>query len=323
LSLVSRIATAKRFQAENVEKVLRLKQLLVEFGRHGSLIGKLVLKGGTALNLFYLNLPRLSVDIDLNYVGEIARQAMLAERPRVIAALEQVCGALGYGIRRATEEHALVDLVLEYRNHAGRPDRVEVEVNFLFRVCALPPQTRTATKFEDETECTFPVLAIEELMAGKLRAMIDRQHPRDLYDVYRFRTMGIAHNPDILRRLAILFGSTLPHDLRSYTTERTERTLTADLERLLYPLLRADDRPTAREMLDDVHPLLTDILQPLGETDYLDAMRAGRYEPELLFSDQPVMVGRVRLHPALLWKAESVARYLTRSDRRDSNTSKS
>jgi len=63
------LATNSQFPAENLEKVLRLRELLIEFHKHGVLKGKLVLKGGTALNLFYVNLARLSVDIDLNYIG--------------------------------------------------------------------------------------------------------------------------------------------------------------------------------------------------------------------------------------------------------------
>jgi Nucleotidyl transferase AbiEii toxin, Type IV TA system len=52
----------------------------------------MALKGGTALNLFVLDFPRLTVDIDLNYIGASDRATMLSERPRVEQALEQVFG---------------------------------------------------------------------------------------------------------------------------------------------------------------------------------------------------------------------------------------
>lgn len=52
-----------------IEKVLRLLRILENFFTHPALRDKYVLKGGTALNLFYFDLPRLSVDIDLNYLG--------------------------------------------------------------------------------------------------------------------------------------------------------------------------------------------------------------------------------------------------------------
>jgi hypothetical protein len=70
---IHELAADARFPAENLEKVLRLRDLLIEFHKHTALNGKLVLKGGTALNLFYLNLARLSVDIDLNYITIILR----------------------------------------------------------------------------------------------------------------------------------------------------------------------------------------------------------------------------------------------------------
>jgi hypothetical protein len=74
-------AKATGFDANNnLEKLLRLRELLTEFHKHPFLRGKLVLKGGTALNLFYLDLARLSVDVDLNYIAHVDREKMLAER---------------------------------------------------------------------------------------------------------------------------------------------------------------------------------------------------------------------------------------------------
>ena len=88
---LQREATATGFRVEILEKVARLLDLLDGFNRHPYLKGRLVLKGGTALNLFVFDVPRLSIDIDLNYVGQIDREAMLAERPEVERALEAVC----------------------------------------------------------------------------------------------------------------------------------------------------------------------------------------------------------------------------------------
>ncbi len=311
-ALIGRIANAHRFQADTVEKVLRLKQLLVELDRHPVLKGKLVLKGGTALNLFYLDLARLSVDIDLNYTGQVERVGMLAERPLIVSATEQTCSALGYQVQRGPDDHALVAWSLGFRNHAGHPDHIQVEINFLYRICAQSTGVLAAKRFGDEVECSFTVLSIEELLAGKLTAMIDRQHPRDLFDVYRFKREGVRHDPELLRKLAVLFGSTLPHDLRKYSVERCERVITANLERLLYALLRADDRPKANEMFELVRPVLAAILDPARESSFLDGMGAGRYQPELLFPNQLEIAERIRRHPALLWKAQSVAEHLAR-----------
>ena len=124
------------------------------------------------------------------------------------------------------------------------------------------------------------MLESEELFAGKIKAMIDRRHPRDLYDLFRFANSRVPYNPDTLRKLAVLFSSTMDRDLRTYGPDRFDAIDQGDLDRLLYPLLRSDDRPTASEMLGATLPLLTMVLD--RESAYLDAMALGRYQPELL-----------------------------------------
>jgi predicted nucleotidyltransferase component of viral defense system len=69
------------FRPDILEKVAHLLNLLVMIQSHSFLKDKLVLKGGTALNLFVFNVPRLSIDIDMNYIGNIDRDSMLKERP--------------------------------------------------------------------------------------------------------------------------------------------------------------------------------------------------------------------------------------------------
>lgn len=104
---VKRIADATGFDAAHLEKVIRLRQLLIEFRKHPFLRERLVLKGGTAANLFYLELVRLSVDIDLNYIGQLDREEMLRERPEIVTAAEQITKALGYKVQRGAEDYAL------------------------------------------------------------------------------------------------------------------------------------------------------------------------------------------------------------------------
>lgn len=75
------------FRPEIMEKVWHLMAILDGISVHPFLKERLVLKGGTALNLFFFDLPRLSMDIDLNYIGQLDRQEMLLERPEVEKAL--------------------------------------------------------------------------------------------------------------------------------------------------------------------------------------------------------------------------------------------
>ena len=116
-----------------LEKVLRLLDLLQEIAKDQVLSDRLVLKGGTALNLFHLGLDRLSVDIDLNYVGALDRAAMETERPAVDAALDRLLASQGYGVRRKPDEHAGGKWLARYASALGGNATLEVDVNYMAR----------------------------------------------------------------------------------------------------------------------------------------------------------------------------------------------
>ncbi|MBN1606299.1 MAG: nucleotidyl transferase AbiEii/AbiGii toxin family protein [Polyangiaceae bacterium] len=128
-----RAATDTGFPVEPLRKVERLLALLGGIRSHPYLKGRVALKGGTALNLFVFDVPRLSVDIDLNYVGAADRETMLDERPKVEQAIEAVCGRLGIQIKRAPSDHAGGKWRLSYTTVTGRPDSLELDVNFMLR----------------------------------------------------------------------------------------------------------------------------------------------------------------------------------------------
>ncbi len=116
-----------------VEKVERLLDLLDEVYRHPFLRSRLLLHGGTALNVFHLGFPRLSVDADFTYIGEVEKDRMLADRPHVIKALTELSASLGYEVKTGPEEHAGQTLYLSYRNLLGNNDTVKTDVIFLNR----------------------------------------------------------------------------------------------------------------------------------------------------------------------------------------------
>jgi hypothetical protein len=129
-------AARTRFRPEVLEKSLRLLSLLEALLQHPSLKGRLALKGGTAINLFLFDVPRLSVDIDLNYVGAIEREAMLTDRPRVEQAARAVFEREGLRGRRApkADEHADGKWLFRYASALGGESNLEVDLNFMFRV---------------------------------------------------------------------------------------------------------------------------------------------------------------------------------------------
>lgn len=151
------------------------------------------MKGGTALNLFVQDLPRLSVDIDVVYVPHAsARDAALAE---IGAELNQVRDRLER--RGISAEVAATTVGDETKLFARRGrDQVKVEINHVFRGAVLPVETRPLVKAASElftVQFTVPTLAVPELYGSKLVAALDRQHPRDFFDVHgMFATQGIS-----------------------------------------------------------------------------------------------------------------------------------
>ena len=146
------------------------------------------MKGGTAINLFVRDMPRLSVDIDVVYTPwQMPREQALAA---IVDEIEAIAGRLAKrGMR--TRKVASKDLG-ETKLLIDRDDnQVKVEVNAVFRGTVLPVERRSLTPRTAEmfgVELDVPVLAIAELYGSKLVAAMDRQHPRDLFDAWQMFT---------------------------------------------------------------------------------------------------------------------------------------
>lgn len=144
---------------------------------------RLALKGGTAINLFIRDMPRLSVDLDLVFTDHtVGRDDALArinaavgeaaKRLRAQGLEVYVPAAGGDGETRLLVRRAGIE--------------VKVEVNTVIRGTVHPARKAALTKLARETllaEIEIPVLALEDVYGGKLVAALDRQHPRDLFDV--------------------------------------------------------------------------------------------------------------------------------------------
>jgi len=183
-------AEATGFRPDVLEKVGHLLGLLEALGSHPFLKGKLALKGGTALNLFVFNVPRLSVDIDLNYIGAEDREIMLAERPKIEQAVQAVCAREGFAVRRMPVEHAGRKWSLRYQSAAGQGGNLEVDLNFMYRVPLWPVTLSDSYPVDTWQATQVPVIDIHELAAGKLAALLARSQARDVYDSHGILHMG-------------------------------------------------------------------------------------------------------------------------------------
>lgn len=245
-SALGQAAAETGFNPEPLEKVARLLDLLERIQSHPFLKGRLVLKGGTALNLFHLVVPRLSVDIDLNYIGGVDRETMLEERPKVEKAIAAVCGRADLSVRRAPTEHAGGKWRLRYADVNGRQGNLELDLNFLMRVPLWSPQSvdsRPLGPFEAES---ILVSDIHELAAGKLAALFSRAAARDLYDVCRIME-GIALDPGKLRLAFVVYGGISRRAWRTVTVEDID-VAESDVSRQLVPVLKAELAPGAAQV---------------------------------------------------------------------------
>ena len=160
------------FRPESLEKVIRLIGLLNGIFSQPFLRDRLVLKGGTALNLFLFDVPRLSVDIDLNYIGSVSRDGMEAERPELERRLQRVFEADDFTVRHVPDEHAGGKWQLRYPGSQGQGGNLEVDLNYLHRVPLEPVRfldSRALGLFQAKD---IPVLGLHDLAAGKLPCWI-------------------------------------------------------------------------------------------------------------------------------------------------------
>lgn len=140
------------------------------------------LKGGTAINLFVRDLPRLSVDIDLAYLPSSDRQQALSD---VRLALQRIADAVERGLPQVVatvQANRDDELRVLVRNPLAR---IKIEVSPVIRGTVHAPQERDVVALvEDEFGfASIPVVSMPDLYGGKICAALDRQHPRDLFDV--------------------------------------------------------------------------------------------------------------------------------------------
>ena len=160
------------------------------------------LKGGTAINLFVRELPRLSVDIDLVYLPLEAREKAL---PAIGEALGKIKADIEAAMPGATVQATRIgDTDSQRLTLSDSGHRIKIELSPVLRGTVWPVEWR---EVREKVEKTFgyagiQVVSIRDLYAGKICAALDRQHPRDLFDVKQlFENEGIDR--DIIKTFLV------------------------------------------------------------------------------------------------------------------------
>ena len=292
------------FDPTVIEKVERLLEVLDTIAANPYLAPRLVLHGGTALNVFHANLPRMSVDIDLAYVGSDEVAVMRRERPSIDAELRRIGSGLGYGMRSLHDEHAGQSYRLTYGT-----DYIKIDVNYLDRVPLLEPEHLLCPSCRPGV--SFAVRPLPELLAGKAGALIDREAPRDLYDIYRLAgDVGAPRLDSGLARGLVVHAVSLTDRFpfeRGFTQalERFGR-FTRAQEDAVASMLRVGDAPSLDEMRSAVAKYLAPVESPTpAETEYMRLLAdEAIYAPQMILPE--AVAARAARSPVAKWKVENL-----------------
>lgn len=255
------------------------------------------LKGGTALNLFVRDMPRLSVDIDLVYLPLEGRETTLAN---VRAALTRIKDTIGKEIAGSrviwTDAKDSLRLFVE-ANEAS----VKIELSPVLRGSVFKPEERTVRPAV-ESEFGFAemlVLALPDLYAGKICAALDRQHPRDLFDI-KLLLENEGLTPDIRRAfLVYLVSHNRPMaELLASHRKDIRAVFEAEFQSMTAQSVAVEELMEAREQL--IRAIHSDLTE--SERQFLLSFKAKEPDWSLLGLENADQL------PAVRWKQMNLAK---------------
>lgn len=294
------------FVRDTFEKVCRLAEVLAFMEGDGLLADSLALKGGTAINLTIFDLPRLSVDIDLDFSKNIAREDMLEERTRITDHIQKYMTAAGYRLSpKSKQYHALVSFVYEYTNAGGMKDNLKIEINYMLRCHVLPVERRKVNLPWAKEKIT--VLSVDplEIFSAKIVALLSRTAPRDLYDIYNLQKFGLFdETEETLFRKCVVFYSAIAGEKAPdhFAFDNIRQLVPQRIKTELFPVLRRGEQFDLETAQKKTIEYLSGFLIPQdAELEFWKAFNQKEYRPELLFSDETFRE-RIRRHPMALWK---------------------
>ena len=301
-------AAAYGFQRDIFEKVYRLKETLAFLNSEPIMKEHLLLKGGTAINLTIFNLPRLSVDIDLDYIPNDSREEMLKVREQLSLRLKEHMEDEGYLLNSGSRmSHSLDAFYFQYTNCAGNRDMIKVEINYSLRSHVLDADERNIFTNAFGNQIAIRTVAPMEIFAAKVNALMSRAAARDLYDFNNFINAVLFENDNDLFRKIIIFYATISADRinKSFDTSAIDEITFRKIKRDLLPMLSRKEVKGHFDLEQYKNKAKTYIRNLMNVTDaeqeYMIRFESGKYQPELLFNDEKILK-RIEKHPMALWK---------------------
>lgn len=301
------------FVRDTLEKVTRLADILEYLNTNPILKDSLALKGGTAINLTIFNLPRLSVDIDMDYLITNSREEMLESRKNINSNIDRYMVSHGYSKNPKTKNpHSLDSWIYDYTGASGNKDNIKIEVNYSLRSHVLDAEERPIITEYLSSKYKVKCLAPLEIYGSKMNALLSRAAARDLYDVRNMIHYDLfdESEEEILKKCVVFYAAISAKDKNSinktFDTKAIDSITNRKIKTDLNPVIKTKDdfeldlaKKLVKEYISDLMILTKE------EKEFLDRFESGKYIPELLFEDKKILE-HIRNHPMALWKTREV-----------------
>lgn len=303
---IGRAATQYGFIRDTFEKVLRLKEILEYFNTQEYLVKHLILKGGTAINLTIFDLPRLSIDIDMDYVPNDSRDDMLIARDNISGIINRYMEKEGYSLSQTSRfSHSLDAFHFNYINSGGNKDMIKIELNYSLRAHILEPTYRDILNDVFKSNIKIRTVAPLEIFSAKGNALISRAAARDLYDWGNLIDQNMFADEKDLFRKCFVFYTTITadnvHGNYDFDLSAIDTLDFTKIRRDLFPVMSNKNNFKLDERKIQAKQYIKDLLRLTEiENEYIERFAAKEYHPELLFDDE--IVTRICEHPMALWK---------------------
>ena len=235
------------------------------------------LKGGTAINLFFRNMPRLSVDIDLTYLPIQDRKTFLQSYSAEMLALMEAMQMQGFSVRGVCvkESNILSKILVQNANTT-----IKVEPNLILRGAVFKPSASSlceaaSKRFSAMVETQ--TLSFADVYGGKICAALARQHPRDLFDIkLLLENEGLTND---VRQAFCIYLASSPRPMHEILNpEPNLKNLTSAFQEDFYGM--TENVVALSELQDHLMNLVRQIHQDLTENERIFLLSIKLGEPE-------------------------------------------
>lgn len=275
LNKIDTTANKESFQKPTLEKVTRLYYIFKELNNSKIFRENFAIFGGTAINAIYQKWPRLSVDLDIQYIGKKTKDEMNDIREQVNKVLENTFVKLNYEMKETRKTGGTYSYKIKYTMRNKHEDDIKLDINFLNRVSILPlVKKKFHSPLGDES---FETLTFqkEELYSRKFIALTERTASRDIYDISNLDS--IDYNKFTKTLICNYLLNTIePKKLESFKLK--EKNL-QDFEKQLRPTLRKNIKLDPKILIKKTEEIISKIQENINKEDLKFASNFDKNKP--------------------------------------------